>query len=31
MLYDNPQLVSTYLAAFQITGDAQYACEPGLA
>ncbi|PRW45152.1 spermatogenesis-associated 20 [Chlorella sorokiniana] len=25
MLYDNPQLVSTYLAAFQITGDPQYA------
>lgn len=27
MLYDNPQLVSTYLAAFQITGDRQYAGE----
>lgn len=25
MLYDNPQLASTYLAAFQITGDVQYA------
>lgn len=27
MLYDNPQLVSTYLAAFQITGDPLYASE----
>ena len=25
MLYDNPQLASAYLAAFQATGDAQYA------
>ncbi|EFN56229.1 hypothetical protein CHLNCDRAFT_145019 [Chlorella variabilis] len=25
MLYDNPQLAATYLAAFQITRDAQYA------
>ena len=25
MLYDNPQLALTYLAAFQITQDAQYA------
>lgn len=27
MLYDNPQLVSTYLAAFQVTSDRQYAGE----
>lgn len=29
MLYDNPQLAHTYLAAFQLTGDRQYAggCE----
>lgn len=26
-LYDNPQLASTYLAAFQVTGDAQLAGE----
>ncbi|GIL83536.1 hypothetical protein Vretimale_10352 [Volvox reticuliferus] len=25
MLYDNPQLVASYLAAFQLTGDKQYA------
>ncbi|PSC67095.1 spermatogenesis-associated 20, partial [Micractinium conductrix] len=25
MLYDNPQLASTYLAAFQLTGDAEFA------
>ena len=25
MLYDNPQLVQTYLEAFQLTGDRQYA------
>ncbi|KAL4448270.1 hypothetical protein ABPG75_005489 [Micractinium tetrahymenae] len=25
MLYDNPQLASSHLAAFQVTGDAQYA------
>lgn len=26
-LYDNPQLASTYLAAFQVTGDARFAGE----
>lgn len=25
MMYDNPQLVQTYLSAFQLTQDAQYA------
>lgn len=25
MLYDNPQLADTYLAAFQLSGDARYA------
>ncbi len=25
MLYDNPQLAATYLAAFQATGDVRYA------
>ncbi len=25
MLYDNPQLAAAYLAAFQLTGDQQYA------
>jgi uncharacterized protein YyaL (SSP411 family) len=25
MLYDNPQLAATYLSAFQLTGEGQYA------